>query len=101
MSPWAAKSGLLVLSGGYASSTIQILLGDHVSDGYPFDGRGGVLAHAFYPPDPSPCGGSFAGDIHFDDAEKWSTEPFPLFTRDIETVALHESGHALGLKHSS
>ncbi len=70
--------------------------GDH-GDGSSFDGVGNVLAHAFYPP---PCGGSHAGDLHFDDAETWSLTGAGG-TFDIETVALHEIGHLLGLDHSA
>lgn len=70
--------------------------GNH-GDGSPFDGAGNVLAHAFYPP---PCGGSHAGELHFDDDEPWSLTGAG-FSFDLETVALHEIGHLLGLNHSN
>jgi len=70
--------------------------GEH-GDDIPFDFQGGVLAHAFYP---SPYGGPFAGDAHFDDAEIWTiqvpTDPGKI---DFFTVAAHEFGHSIGLGH--
>jgi hypothetical protein len=70
--------------------------GNH-GDGSAFDGVGNTLAHAFYPP---PCGGIHAGECHFDEAETWSLTGAGS-TFDLETVALHEIGHLLGLDHSS
>ncbi|XP_072528112.1 matrix metalloproteinase-25 [Salminus brasiliensis] len=60
-------------------------------DGYPFDGKGGTLAHAFFPG---------IGDTHFDDEENWSYGAH-IESTDLFTVAVHEFGHALGLAHSS
>ncbi|CCD61839.1 Peptidase metallopeptidase domain-containing protein [Caenorhabditis elegans] len=62
--------------------------GEH-SDGFPFDGQDGVVAHAFYPRD---------GRLHFDAEEQWSlnsVEGVNLFQ-----TAVHEIGHLLGLEHS-
>lgn len=77
-----------------APQTIAVLFatGAH-GDGYPFTGTT-TLAHTFYPypinPEP------IAGDEHFNDAETWQIGA----DVDVFSVALHETGHALGLGHS-
>lgn len=80
---------------------IRFVAGDH-QDGAPFDGPGGTLAHAFFPPVPPNPPQPIQGDAHFDEAETWSvTLPIPAGSFDLVMLAAHEFGHSLGLGHST
>ncbi|CAK9308931.1 unnamed protein product [Citrullus colocynthis] len=76
----------------YKKADIKISFerGEHRDDGS-FDGVGGILAHAYPPTDER---------LHFDGDEAWSVGALTGYF-DVETVALHEIGHVLGLQHSS
>ncbi|XP_071756917.1 collagenase 3-like [Centroberyx gerrardi] len=76
---------------GTADIMISFVRQSH-GDYNPFDGPGGILAHAFAP---SP---GIGGDAHFDDDETFT---FRSNTGSVLfLVAAHEFGHSLGLGHS-
>ncbi|XP_043925730.1 matrix metalloproteinase-17 [Protopterus annectens] len=81
--------------GDNADIQIDFSRADH-HDGYPFDGPGGTVAHAFFPGDQHT-----AGDTHFDDDEYWTFRSADTHGMDLFAVAVHEFGHAIGLSHIS
>ena len=88
---WASVSHFTfqeVAAGAAADIEIGFHRGAHGDDDA-FDGQLGTLAHAFAPS---------VGWLHFDAAEVWSTNPGPQQV-DLESVAVHEIGHVLGLGH--
>ncbi|KAG7196485.1 hypothetical protein KM043_015774 [Ampulex compressa] len=63
---WARNSKLTFqeVNSDRADILVYFHRGYH-GDGYPFDGRGQILAHAFFP------GRDRGGDAHFDEEEIW------------------------------
>lgn len=81
-----------------ASARIRVRfeIGQH-GDQYAFDGRGGTLAHAFYPHSNE----GLSGDCHFDDDEIYTIDMnADQSKRKLLWVAVHELGHSIGLEHS-
>lgn len=69
LTTWAdvAKLNFLsVPSDKSADITVEFHSRDH-GDGYPFDGKGMVLAHSSAPP---------SGNVHFDDDEEWTIRKY-------------------------
>ncbi|KAF7135138.1 hypothetical protein RHSIM_Rhsim08G0059900 [Rhododendron simsii] len=90
---WASQTQFrFSQSQNFASADFKIgfYRGDH-GDGAPFTGPNGALAHSFAPPD---------GRLHYNGDQSFSVNPI-AGSFHLETVALHEVGHLLGLQHSS
>ncbi|KAM4710377.1 matrix metalloproteinase-17 isoform 2-T2 [Discoglossus pictus] len=83
------------VAGYNADIQIDFSRADH-NDGYPFDGPGGTVAHAFFPGEHHT-----SGDTHFDDEESWTFRSSDIHGMDLFAVAVHEFGHAIGLTHIS
>ncbi|XP_058180421.1 metalloendoproteinase 2-MMP-like [Rhododendron vialii] len=92
-STWASQTPFTFSqSQDFASADLQIgfYRGEH-GDGAPFNGQNGVLAHAFSPTD---------GRFHYNGDYSFTVN-LVAGSYHLETVALHEIGHLLGLAHSN
>lgn len=89
---WASASGLTFMKSNARNVHIEIRFENYNhGDEDPFDGPGGVVAHAFFP--------EFGGDAHFDNGEHWTVNRY-TGTSLLQSLT-HEFGHSLGLLHSS
>ncbi|RUS82282.1 hypothetical protein EGW08_009960, partial [Elysia chlorotica] len=94
LSVWSDHTPLSFTEVRHSNPDINILFASRYhSDGYPFDGPGMVLGHAFFP------GRGKGGDTHFDDDESWTSNSSSGGV-NLFMVAAHEFGHSLGLAHS-
>eukprot|EP00794_Sanderia_malayensis_P004808 gene4808-5438_t len=98
---WSRQTNLMFkrIDHGKADIMIQFGAESHLVSEYlycsmQFDGRGGIIAHAFYPTSDY----EFGGDIHFDASEIFSFDG--KYGVNFAATALHEIGHSLGLMHS-
>ncbi|KAF3773975.1 Matrix metalloproteinase-21 [Nymphaea thermarum] len=70
--------------------------GRHLNCPIPFEGPNDMLAHGFYPR---------SGKLHINADIIWAIDPEILKdtenSYDVQSVALHEIGHVLGLRHSA
>nr|ABS30415.1 light organ matrix metalloproteinase 1 [Euprymna scolopes] len=93
---WEGPSNLKFkkIDSGTAIMELRFVTGKHKRCPYAMDGSGGVLAHAFFP-----SKHLAAGDIHFDDDETYKYKNGRGLS--LVSIALHESGHSLGLGHDN
>ena len=67
---WSDVTDLkFVRSGWKVDIEVKFVTYEH-GDGDPFDGRGGTLAHAYFP--------AYGGDMHMDNSEKWTINSYKV-----------------------
>jgi hypothetical protein len=96
---WAAATPLTFTEVGLHQQP-DVVIGWRSSDDPDFD-LSSKIAHADFPPGCDVVTDTLPKPVHFrEDGVNWSVGP-GIFSHDVESVALHELGHILGLGHST
>lgn len=96
---WQSVCPLTFIEVG-SSENPNVLIGWRPPNDPDLDMTGSVIAHADFPPDCSIVTNTLPKPLHFDDEHLWSTTGATT-ALDVQSVALHEFGHILGLQHSN
>lgn len=92
-----SKNADIVISFNERDHSHEIINGHIISCSFDFDGRGGVIAHAW-----SLASGYNGGEIHIDKEEFFTQLQSPKIQNVwIKEALSHEFGHTLGIGHSS
>ncbi len=97
---WAAVTPLAFKEQGSADFVISFEQVAHKRGASDSSFGATTIAHAFLPSCAGDRCAELSGDLHFnDELFAFSTAPTPA-QMDLQSVAVHELGHALGLEHS-
>ncbi len=98
LATWAAVTPLTFTEVGLTQHP-DVVLGWRPADDPDFN-LSGTIAHADFPPGCGVLSDILPKPVHFNDPEiNWAIGKV-IFSFDIQSVALHELGHVLGLDHS-